>query len=168
MKLLYRRIILTENHNVDNGIKDVAIIPINKYEDSRGSLSVLVSYGRKDAPEMYKIEEVYFAEIQKQGTIRAGHKHYKTEEFFIILEGSGKFVFVDDRKNSSTYGKINSFILNGKNKSALFTPTGVYHAWISMEDNTKCLAISSKAYHKEDTDTYQADMEIFENELKLI
>jgi len=159
---------MTKNHNVDITIKDVALIPINKYEDPLGSLSVLASFGRKDAPEMSKIEEVYFAEIQKRGTIRAGHKHNKTEEFFIILEGSGKFVFVDDRKDSPTYGKISSFILNGKDKSALFTPTGVYHAWISIEDNTKCLAISSKAYHKEDTDTYQTDLAVFGNELKLI
>ena len=158
---------MTENHNVNNAIKDVAVISINKFEDPRGSLSVLASYGRKDAPEMSKIEEVYFAEIQKKGTIRAGHKHYKTEEFFIILEGMGKFVLVDDRKDSPDYGKISSFILNGKEKSALFTPTGVYHAWISMEDNTKCLAISSKAYHKEDTDTYKTDLAIFGNELKL-
>lgn len=152
---------------MNNAIKDVAVISINKFEDPRGSLSVLASYGRKDAPEMSKIEEVYFAEIQKKGTIRAGHKHYKTEEFFIILEGMGKFVLVDDRKDSPDYGKISSFILNGKEKSALFTPTGVYHAWISMEDNTKCLAISSKAYHKEDTDTYKTDLAIFGNELKL-
>ena len=136
--------------NIENTIDNVVLIPINKYEDPSGSLSVLASYGRKDIPEMSKIEEVYFAEIQKRGTIRAGHKHYKTEEFFIILEGSGKFVLVDDRKDSPTYGKISSFILNGKDKSALFTPTGVFHAWISIEDNTKCLAISSKAYHKED------------------
>ena len=159
---------MNENYNIENTIKDVVLIPINKYEDPRGSLSVLASYGRKDAPEISKIEEVYFAEIQKRGTIRAGHKHYKTEEFFIILEGSGKFVFVDDRKDSPTYGEINSFILSGKNKSALLTPTGVYHAWVSIEDNTECLAISSKAYHKEDTDTYQTDLEIFGNELKLI
>lgn len=156
-----------EKNSLDIKIKDVKIIPINKYGDLRGSLSVLASYGREDAPEMSKIEEVYFAEIPKRGTIRAGHKHDKTEEIFIILEGSGKFVFVDDRKDSPTYGKINSFILSGKDKSALFTPIGVYHAWISMEDNTKCLAISSKAYHKDDTDTYQTDLVIFENKLKL-
>ena len=152
----------------DEKIKGMKIIPINKYEDTRGSLSVLASYGREDAPEMSKIEEVYFAEIPKRGTVRAGHKHDKTEEFFIILEGSGKFVLVDDRKNSPTYRKMSSLILNAKDKSALFIPTGVYHAWISIEDNTKCLAISSKAYHKEDTDTYKADLAIFENELKLI
>ena len=99
-------------------IKDMKIIPINKYEDTRCSLSVLASYGREDAPEMSKIEEVYFAEIPKRGTVRAGHKHDKTEEFFIILEGRGKFVLVDDRKNSSTYRKISSLILNAKDKSA--------------------------------------------------
>ena len=123
---------------------------------------------RDDAPEMSKIEEVYFAEVPKHGTIRAGHKHEKTEEIFVILKGSGKFIFVDDRKDSPNYGEINSFILSGKNKSALLTPIGVYHAWVSIEDNTECLAISSKAYHKEDTDTYQTDLEIFGNELKLI
>jgi len=157
---------MADNDNIDNTIKDVKLIPINKYGDLRGSLSVLASYGRDDAPEMYKIEEVYFAEVPKHGTIRAGHKHEKTEEIFVILEGSGKFVFVDDRKDSETYGEINSFILDGKDKSALFTPTGVYHAWISIEDNTKCLAISSKAYDKNDTDTYQTDLVVFGNELK--
>ena len=98
----------------DEKIKGMKILPINKYEDTRGSLSVLASYGREDAPEMSKIEEVYFAEIPKRGTVRAGHKHDKTEEFFIILEGSGKFVLVDDRKNSPTYRKISSLILSAK------------------------------------------------------
>ena len=158
---------MTNNDNMDNTIKDVKLIPINKYGDLRGSLSVLASYGRDDAPEMSKIEEVYFAEVPKHGTIRAGHKHEKTEEIFVILKGSGKFIFVDDRKDSPTYGEINSFILSGKNKSALFTPIGVYHAWVSIEDNTECLAISSKAYHKDDNDTYQADLVIFGNGLKI-
>ena len=72
--------------NLDEKIKGMKIIPINKYEDTRGSLSVLASYGREDAPEMSKIEEVYFAEIQKRGTVRAGHKHDKTDEFFIIFD----------------------------------------------------------------------------------
>ena len=154
-------------NTLNKKIKDVKIIPINKYGDIRGSLSVLASYGREDAPEMSKIEEVYFAEVPKHGTIRAGHKHEKTEEIFVILKGSGKFIFVDDRNDSPTYGETNSFILNGENKSALFTPIGVYHAWISIEDNTECLAISSKAYHKDDTDTYQTDLSIFGNKLEI-
>ena len=73
------------------------IIPINKYEDTRGSLSVLASYGREDAPEMSKIEEVYFAEIPKRGTVRAGHKHDKTEEFW-----TGNYIFENEWQSFRT------------------------------------------------------------------
>ena len=159
--------IMRKNYNPPINIRDVKIIPLGRFRDPRGSLTVLTSKGRDDAPEMLKIEEVYLSDIPMKGTIRAGHKHLKTDEYFTILDGSAKFVFIDDRKESSSFGKVDSFLLNGEYRSALFAPSGVYHVLISLEDNTKCLAVSSKAYHKDDTDTIPAPDGIFIQHLKV-
>ena len=138
-------------------IEDVKLIPIGKFYDESDSLSVLVSKNRDDAPNAKIIQEVYVIDICNSDTIRAGHKHHYTDEFFIMLDGSAKFILVDDRKNSPTYKKSFSIFLNAEFRSALFVPSGIFHIFKTTQNNSKCLAISSKAFDKNNPDTLSPD-----------
>lgn len=140
---------------IKNGlINGVQLISINGYDDQTGSLSVLISQGRKDAPDAEKIGEIYLVSVNEAKSVRGKHKHELLDEFFIIINGSAEFFLIDDRADSSTKNKKESFILNSRYMKALFVPCGVYHAFVTLEDNTRCLAISNDSYDRNKPDTY--------------
>jgi dTDP-4-dehydrorhamnose reductase len=149
------------DHEFQTHIENVKIIPIEKYNDKRGSLSVLISKNRNDAPNSDNTQEVYLTEMPYSATVRASHKHQYTDEFFIMLNGSAKFVLIDDRKNKSTYKKSFSIFLNEEFRSALFVPSGIFHIFKTIENNSKCLAISNKAFDKNNPDIIPIENEFF-------
>ena len=136
-------------------LNGVELIKIKNFEDPHGILSVLVSQGRIDAPNAKEIGEVYLVSVPRSNTTRASHKHKHLDEFFVIIEGSAKFFLLDDRKDSSTYGKKESFTLNSETRNALFVPRGIYHALVTLTDNTKCLAISNRPFDQKNPDVYK-------------
>ena len=145
-----------KSNNIEMGsLNGVELIKIKNFEDPHGILSVLVSQGRIDAPNAKEIGEVYLVSVPRSNTTRASHKHKHLDEFFVIIEGSAKFFLLDDRKDSSTYGKKESFTLNSETGNALFIPRGIYHAFVTLKDNTKCLAISNRPFDQKNPDVYK-------------
>ena len=136
-------------------LNGVELIKIKNFKDPHGILSVLVSQGRIDAPNAKEIGEVYLVSVPRSNTTRASHKHKHLDEFFVIIEGSAKFFLLDDRKDSSTYGKKESFTLNSETGNALFIPRGIYHTFVTLKDNTKCLAISNRPFDQKNPDVYK-------------
>jgi len=154
-----------KNNNIEKGsLNGVELIQIKNFQDSHGILSVLVSQGRIDAPNAKEIGEVYLVSVPRSNTTRASHKHKHLDEFFVIIEGSAKFFLLDDRKDSSTCGKKESFTLNSETKNALFVPRGIYHAFVTLTDDTKCLAIASEAYDTQNPDVVPAASGVFGND----
>tara|TARA_B100000678_G_scaffold15209_1_gene11997 strand:- start:489 stop:950 length:462 start_codon:yes stop_codon:yes gene_type:complete len=145
-----------KSNNIEMGsLNGVELIKIKNFEDPHGILSVLVSQGRIDAPNAKEIGEVYLVSVPRSNTTRASHKHKHLDEFFVIIEGSAKFFLLDDRKDSSTYGKKESFTLNSETGNVLFIPRGIYHALVTLTDNTKCLAISNRPFDQKNPDVYK-------------
>ena len=64
---------------------------------------------------------------------------------------------VDDRKESSTFKEINTFVLSTLNPSVLTVPTGVYTGWMSLEDGTVVVGISSEKFDKDNPDDERLD-----------
>ena len=148
-----------KSNNIEKGsLNGVELIQIKNFQDSDGILSVLVSQGRTDAPNAKEIGEVYIVSVPRSNTTRASHKHKHLDEFFVIIEGSAKFFLLDDRKDSSTCGKKESFTLNSETKNVLFVPRGIYHALVTLTDNTKCLAVSNRPFDQENPDTYKIEI----------
>ena len=158
---------MRSNYRMMIPINNVKLQSLGRFRDQRGSLSVLVSKNRNDAPNASKIEEVYISDIPNSGTIRAGHKHHRLDEFFVILDGSAKFVLVDDRKESITYKKHVTVFLNGEFRSSLFVPSEIFHVFITLENNSKCLAIASEAYDAQNPDIVPATSDVFGNEFDI-
>ena len=158
---------MRSNYRMMIPINNVKLQSLGRFRDQRGSLSVLVSKNRNDAPNASKIEEVYISDIPNSGTIRAGHKHHRLDEFFVILDGSAKFVLVDDRKESITYKKHVTVFLNGEFRSSLFVPSEIFHVFITLENNSKCLAIASEAYDAQNPDIVPATSGVFGNEFDI-
>lgn len=133
-------------------IKEVELIPLKVNTDDRGYLIVIGSSGRPDAPNIPTMKEVYVVGNMSKGTIRAFHKHEKLWDYFFISHGSAKFVLVDDRGDVGTHHEVNAFVLTERNPSLLVVPPGVYHGWMSLEDDTQMVSIADVPYNPSSPD----------------
>lgn len=127
--------------------------PVQSFIDDRGFLSQILPEG----DESFEIKRLYSTGNFSKDTIRGFHKHQREKKAFFVPSGAAKFVAVDDRKDSPTYKEINSFILSMLNPSVLIIPTGVYTGWMSLDDNTVVLGISSETFDKDNTDDERLD-----------
>jgi len=134
-------------------IEDVENTSVMSFIDDRGFLSQILPEGN----ESFNIKRLYSTGNFSRGVIRGFHKHKREKKAFFVPSGSAKFVAVDDRKDSSTYNEINTFILSNLKPSVLTIPTGVYTGWMSLEDNTVVLGISSEIFDKENPDDERLD-----------
>jgi dTDP-4-dehydrorhamnose 3,5-epimerase len=129
-------------------IEGVKLIPITTHSDDRGHLSEIY---RTDTEyhQIFggQINQVYIVEDPVRGTVRAFHRHQKLWDFFYISHGSAKFALHDGREKSSTFKETNTFVLGDKQRKMLVVPPGVYHGWMSLEDDTQLLSIASHTYN---------------------
>lgn len=130
-------------------IKDVAKIDLVAHVDDRGYLIEII---RATDPYFTKFGQVYLVGNFAKGTIRAFHKHKVLWDWFFISHGSAKFVLVDDRENSPTYKEMNTFVVCSRNPSLIVVPPGVYHGWMSLEDDTQMISTASEVYNRENPD----------------
>ncbi len=138
-------------------IEGVKNNPVKSFIDDRGFLSQILPEG----DQSFEIKRIYSTGNFAKGTIRGFHKHKKEKKVFFVPSGAAKFVLVDDRKDSSTYKEIDTFILSKLNPSVLVIPTGVYSGWMSLEDQTIVLGISSEPFDKENPDDERVDPNSF-------
>ncbi len=136
---------------------------VESFIDDRGFLSQILPEG----DESFTIKRIYSTGNFSKGTIRGFHKHKKEKKGFFVTSGSAKFVVVDDRKDSSTYKEINTFILSTLNPSVLTVPVGVYTGWMSLQNDTVILGISSEPFDKENPDDERLDPFAFEDVWKV-
>ena len=74
------------------------------------------------------------------------HEHHK---LVFVNQGSIVDVVLDIRKNSPTYGKHFSCVLNADNGIALYIPKGMAHGFLAQEDNTIVNYMQTSLYSKE-------------------
>jgi len=136
-------------------IKDVKFIPLVANVDDRGYLLEVIRIAEPMTDPWSvceKFGQVYLVGNFGKGTVRAFHKHEVLWDYFFISHGAAKFVLADDRKDFPTYKETNTFILSEKNPSLLVVPPGVYHGWMSLEDDTQMISIASELYNREKPD----------------
>jgi dTDP-4-dehydrorhamnose 3,5-epimerase len=126
-------------------IKDVSVIELVARVDDRGYLVEII---RATDPHFTKFGQVYLVGDLTRGTTRAFHKHEELWDWFFISHGSAKFVLVDDRPGSPTYKEQNTFVAGTRNPSLLVIPPGVYHGWMSLEDDTQMISTASDIYNR--------------------
>jgi len=128
-------------------IDDLEIIPLKVNFDDRGYLFEIIHHY-----DMPKFGQVYIIGDPVRGTIRAFHKHQELWDYFCIVKGSAKFVFVDDRKESKTYKEKEMIILSEKSPKMIIIPPEIYHGWMSLQDDTIMVSVASEVYNKENPD----------------
>lgn len=127
-------------------IKDVKIIELPKFLDTRGNLS----FAEQFTHIPFEIRRVYWLYDVPGGVARGGHAEKNNEELIIALSGAFEIV-VDDGKCSKT------FVLN-RSYYGLYIPKGLWREIKEFSTNAFALEFGSIPYTSED---YIRDYEEF-------
>jgi dTDP-4-dehydrorhamnose 3,5-epimerase len=141
-------------------IHDVQQVFLQQHEDDRGFLFEVI---HASDPFVTKFGQVYFVGDRTPFTVRAYHKHFELHDWFAIVNGSAKFVLVDDRKDSPTYRKTDILIGSSRKPSLIIVPPGVYHGWMSLENDTLLCSIASHEYNREKPDEERVSPDSFQD-----
>ncbi|MBN1178455.1 MAG: dTDP-4-dehydrorhamnose 3,5-epimerase family protein [Anaerolineae bacterium] len=135
-------------------IQDVKVVELVAHMDDRGYLIEIARCTEGDEPHavVHKFGQVYLVGDMTRGIVRAFHKHEELWDWFFISHGSAKFVLSDDREDSATYGEIMTIIAGERRPRLIVVPPGVYHGWMSLEDDTQMVSTASHTYNREDPD----------------
>ena len=135
-------------------IEDVEVISLATHEDDRGYLIEIARVADDPAPHgvVHRFGQVYLVGDPVRGTVRAFHKHDELWDWFFISRGSAKFVLQDDRSDSPTQGEVQTVIASFRSPCLLVVPPGVYHGWMSLEDDTQMVSTASHTYNHEHPD----------------
>jgi len=141
---------------INTDISGVLIISPSVFEDERGYF--YESYN-KALFEKSGITEEFIQDNQSKsnkGVLRGMHFQnppYAQSKLVRVIKGSVLDVALDIRKNSPTYGKYISLIIDEYEKKMLYIPVGFAHGFLTLEDNTIFSYKCSNKYNKEAEDT---------------
>lgn len=116
-------------------------------------------YEAKLVPPPGRFGQVYVVGNPARGAIRAFHKHYSLWDYFCIISGTAKFLFVDDRGDGikeysykAKPGATKEVVVSGDRPQMIAVPPGVFHGWKSLTDNTVLLSVGSEVYNPSNPD----------------
>jgi len=141
-------------------IKGTRIKKLKVYFDSRGRLMEIL---RCDDKIFQKFGQVYIT-TAKPGIVKAWHMHKKQDDHFVCLVGKIRLALYDGRKNSSTYKKVNEFILDAKKPILVQIPKSVYHGFKGISKvESIVINIPTRPYNLKKPDEYRLDA--FDNDI---
>lgn len=139
-------------------IEGVKLVKLVAHVDDRGYLIEIL---RATDEHFTKFGQVYIVGNMARGVIRAFHKHEVLWDWFFISHGSAKFALRDDRPDSSTYEQMETHVITQRNPSLLVVPPGVFHGWMSLEDDTQMISTASEVYNREKPDEVRVPPDSF-------
>jgi len=133
-----------------NGVYEIILEP---NIDDRGSFLRIYDFDEFKEKGLHRdwVQENH-SKTYKKGTIRGLHFQYKpfTEAKLVkCIKGSLFNVFVDLRKDSETFGKWDSVILNEEDKKLIFIPKGFANGFCILKDDTEIIYKSDNIYNSE-------------------
>jgi dTDP-4-dehydrorhamnose 3,5-epimerase len=123
---------------INTNIEGLVIVEPNVFEDERGYF--METYKSSNFNKLLgKIDFVQDNESKStKGVLRGLHFQnppYAQSKLVRCIKGEILDIVLDLRKNSITYGKIESTILSEVNKRQLFIPRGFAHGFIVLSDS---------------------------------
>lgn len=141
-------------------IEGVKQVELKAHIDDRG---YLIEVLRSSDEHFTKFGQVYLVGNFSRGTIRAFHKHNVLWDWFFISHGAAKFILVDDREKSKTYKQKDTYVVSSRNPSLIVVPPGVYHGWMSLENDTQLISIASEVYNRKKPDEVRIAPDTFDD-----
>ncbi len=133
-------------------IEDLCIIEPTVFEDERGFFMETYQAGEfKEAGLDFNFVQDNHSKSTK-GVLRGLHFQYTKPQGKLVrvIKGEVFDVAVDLRKNSSTFGKWEGFILSDENKKQLYVPEGFAHGFLVLSDVAEFTYKCTEFYYPQD------------------
>jgi len=112
------------------GVKE--IVP-ERFCDFRGTYLELY-----DSKKFETVTDIKFVQddisVSSKHVLRGLHGDFKTTKLVTVLKGVGYALIADNRKDSPTYGKWDSFTLSDQNMKMLLLPPGIGNSILAMSN----------------------------------
>ena len=100
----------------------------------------------------------------KKEILKGWHFHKKQTQWNYLLNGKIKVFLIDNRKNSKTYKKIKSFIVDSnKDKCIYFFPPNIGHAYITFAKENHIIYGTSGYYDPKEEYKVEFDKRFIRN-----
>jgi dTDP-4-dehydrorhamnose 3,5-epimerase len=123
----------------ETALQGCLYIELPHHVDHRGSFIKLFNRRLFQAADITcEWAEVFFS-LSKQWVVRGMHFQVPPadhEKIVFVVKGRVFDVALDIRKNSPTYGKTHTTVLNSTMASAMYLPKGFAHGFQALEDET--------------------------------
>jgi dTDP-4-dehydrorhamnose 3,5-epimerase len=137
---------------IETGIKDLVVIKPEVFRDDRGYFFESFNRSKLD----FLGNDLEFVQdnqsLSQKDVLRGLHFQnppYAQAKLVTVIQGSVLDVAVDIRKQSPTYGKSFSIVLDGIDKNQLYIPAGFAHGFKTLENNTIFFYKCTNYYNKE-------------------
>lgn len=129
---------------------DYKIVNSTKRIDHRGYLVDFLKGTHMDK-EDEKLGQIYFVTFEKKNIVRGNHYHKNKKEWFVVVRGKLKAVFLDLK----TKEKI-ELVLDGDSEEyvRLFVGKNIAHAFKSLTKRAEMINYCNKVYHAKKPDTH--------------
>jgi dTDP-4-dehydrorhamnose 3,5-epimerase len=141
----------------------VILTPLRRIPSDAGD----VLHGIKASdPGYVKFGEAYFSTIH-YGTIKPWKRHNQMTLNLVVPCGCIRFVLYDDRPESTSYGRVESFILSPDDYHRLTVPPGIWMAFQGVSQNLNLvLNIADIEHDPKEADRADIDLITFDWSLK--
>jgi dTDP-4-dehydrorhamnose 3,5-epimerase len=121
---------------VTGSIQGVEVRDLTQVKDERGRVMHML---RSDTFDFSKLGEVYFSLVY-QGYVKGWKKHKLMFQNYAVCTGQIKLVIYDDRKDSSTKGKIQTIITGREEYSLIHIPPLVWYSHLGLSEEPAVIA----------------------------
>lgn len=138
-------------------IKGIFLIESKVYSDERGFF--LESFNQKEFQKTIDSNMLFVQDNHsesKKNVFRGLHFQnppYAQAKLLRVTKGKALDIFLDIRKNSSTYGKTGHYELSENDGKCLYIPKGIAHGFLALENETHFQYKCSDFYHPRNEET---------------
>ncbi len=129
--------------STNGNLEGVQIVPKKKILDDRGAIFHML---RADDKEFQKFGEIYFSQV-KPGIVKGWHYHTKMTLNYFLVYGSIRLALYDERKDSSTFGKLQEILMSEDDSKLVVVPTGIWNGFIGLGKTPSLVANCSTIPH---------------------
>lgn len=137
---------------LETSIKGVTLTKKSVFRDKRGAVLHMIKSSSKNYNNDFG--EIYFSKVKK-GIIKGWKLHKEFTQRLIVPHGSVKFVIIDHRESSPSYGLVETFELSEENYFLLTIKPYLTYGFIGVSNDEALIAnLSSGSFRKSESITY--------------
>ncbi len=132
-------------------LKGLFVLETVNFKDSRGQFQKLFNFDEFEQLGLNADFREFYYSVSHEGVLRGMHFQlppHDHEKLVYVSKGKILDVVLDLRKEGSTFGIFESFLLDDYSAQYLYIPKGCAHGFLSLEDGTIVNYAQTSCYNR--------------------